>query len=512
MILAAPVWANVVYVDATANGLENGLSWTNAFTSLQDALSYAAVDSDFVEIHVAQGRYTPDQGKGVSPGNRLATFSLRNNVSIQGGYAGIDANDPNERNPAVYETILSGDLNHNDLSGFIRDDENSYHVVTATTTNGTAILDGVTVTAGNAYSAPTISQMIGGGIYINHSSPTLVGCRFVGNRAYLGGGVYNSGNPVLVACEFSNNKAHHKTQPGMGGGMYNDQETHALLVDCSFVNNLAASFGGGLCNGTFSYSTVTDCTFIENKSAYGGGMMNDISSVPTITGCTLSNNSAIWNGGAIHSHLSRLMITRCLFLGNTANDGGGIFNHHGYMETDRCVFNGNLAYVCGGGICNEDMEGAVITQSIFWDNIADMGPQIGIRVYRDRGFRTTVRYADVQGGYLDVYNLDGSLSWSNNIDADPLFAEPGHWDFGRWVDGDYHLQSAAGRWEPMEQDWVQDTLTSPCIDAGDPELTWEQEIWPHGERINIGAYGGTPEASLSLSNAGQAMDPAEPAP
>jgi hypothetical protein len=49
-------------------------------------------------------------------------------------------------------------------------------------------------------------------------------------------------------------------------------------------------------------------------------------------------------------------------------------------------------------------------------------------------------------------------------------------------------------------------MTSPCIDAGNPSSDWTSELWPHGKRINMGAYGGTAEASMSLSNAGNIAD------
>jgi L-ascorbate metabolism protein UlaG (beta-lactamase superfamily) len=66
------------------------------------------------------------------------------------------------------------------------------------------------------------------------------------------------------------------------------------------------------------------------------------------------------------------------------------------------------------------------------------------------------------------------------------------------VDGDYHLKSQAGRWDPASQSWVKDDVTSPCIDAGDPNSPVGQEPEPNGGRINMGAYGGTKEASKSL--------------
>lgn len=54
--------------------------------------------------------------------------------------------------------------------------------------------------------------------------------------------------------------------------------------------------------------------------------------------------------------------------------------------------------------------------------------------------------------------------------------------------------------------WIVDSVTSSCIDAGNPNSDWMSELWSHGKRINMGAYGGTSEASMSLSSAGNKAD------
>lgn len=91
----------------------------------------------------------------------------------------------------------------------------------------------------------------------------------------------------------------------------------------------------------------------------------------------------------------------------------------------------------------------------------------------------TVTYSDVQG----VWQGTG------NIDTDPLFVEVGFWDPNGtpedinddfWVQGDYHLQSQAGRWDPNSLSWVQDAVTSPCIDAGYPNSPVGNEPMPNG--------------------------------
>jgi hypothetical protein len=78
-----------------------------------------------------------------------------------------------------------------------------------------------------------------------------------------------------------------------------------------------------------------------------------------------------------------------------------------------------------------------------------------------------------------------------NINRDPLFADPDR--------GDYHLRSTRGRYWPEYEVWVLDEVSSPCIDAGDPNSPIGEEPSPNGGRINMGAHGGTSKASLSAS-------------
>jgi hypothetical protein len=107
-----------------------------------------------------------------------------------------------------------------------------------------------------------------------------------------------------------------------------------------------------------------------------------------------------------------------------------------------------------------------------------------------------VTYSCIQGGF----------SGTGNIDSDPLFAQCAYWDVNNtpddpnddvFVPGDYHLQSQAGRFDPNSTAWVQDEVTSLCIDAGDPGMDVGDETDPNGGIINIGAYGGTFQASKS---------------
>jgi hypothetical protein len=144
--------------------------------------------------------------------------------------------------------------------------------------------------------------------------------------------------------------------------------------------------------------------------------------------------------------------------------------------------------------------GAVVQNSIFW-NVPEVFE--GITPELD----------------LTVDHCLMPTPWSSlgpgNLATDPLFARPGHWDPNGtpddrrddfWADGDYHLKSQVGRWDPGTRQWVVDEVTSPCIDAGNDSVDWKGESWPHGGRINIGAYGGTAQASLSVTAVGTPAD------
>ena len=93
---------------------------------------------------------------------------------------------------------------------------------------------------------------------------------------------------------------------------------------------------------------------------------------------------------------------------------------------------------------------------------------------------------------LGVISDEGGsiLNWGEgNTTDDPLFADPNN--------DDYHLMSQAGRWDPDSQTWIQDDVTSPCLDAGDPMSPIRWESFPNGGFVNMGAYGGIHQASRS---------------
>ncbi len=426
-----------IRVDADAQGANNGSSWANAYNHLQDALGVARYGN---EIRVAQGIYTPDSNSADpnGSGDREATFRLINGVTIQGGYAGFGEPDPDARDIRLYETILSGDLAGNDEPGIDPCDlinhpsraENSYHVVTGNGVDIAAVLDGFTITAGNA-NGPVSPKTTGGGMLCNCTA-TVSNCTFTVNSAVLGGGIYCTYKlyatfPTLINCMFIGNSA---SESGGGVRAYGSNPT---LINCKISGNLAGKLGGGLMPGSENDIKLVNCLINGNSAGQaGGGIYAGFYFDLTMINCTLSGNSA-------------------------GNLGGAIYTGAQYSTTTTTM-----------------------TNCILWANTPE-------QIYAN--VPPIITYSDIQqGGYPG----------EGNIDADPCFANANN--------GDYHLKSQAGRWDANSQAWIKDDVNSPCIDAGDPNYDWRAELWPHGKRINMGAYGGTPEASLSLSDAGNAAD------
>jgi hypothetical protein len=308
--------AEIIYVNSEALGSNNGNTWEDAYTNLQDALNATASYETFTEIWVAAGTYIPS-ARSYPADPRSATFQLLNNVALYGGFAGGE-NQRNQRNPQINVTTLSGDLNENDESNFINNDENSYHVVTGSQTNSTAILDGFTVSNGNAnepYSS-TFPDYYGGGLYTKYGSPTVKNCTFTNNWAERGAAIFNYyGDPSFLNCII------HKNRAGItGGAMYSEGCTDLKIQNCFILCNFAQS-GGGLTNQVGCNSTITNCIIAANQtSGTAAGILNEPLSNTTITNCIIyANNAGSWTGGILGAGDCTTTLTNSIVWKNTLN-------------------------------------------------------------------------------------------------------------------------------------------------------------------------------------------------
>ncbi len=373
----------------------NGLTWNTAYTNVQAALT-TVTNGD--EIWVASGVYTP----GIST---LDSFVLPTDVAIYGGFATTETTRT-QRDWEKNITVLSGDIDNNDgkdVNGVVTvtvniSGSNSFHVVTSNGVSANTILDGFTITAGQANGSNLLKRGAGM-LNINGSVPTLANLTFIGNVAIDGGGLANDigSSPTVTNVTFRNNSADY------GGGMYNTNGSRPILNDVYFINNRAARFGGGLRNWNSS-PTLTNVFFVGNLGGSGGGIANENRSIPIMTNIIFVGNTGDYGGGMYNNVSSRPTLTNVTFANNSANTGGAIANDN----ASSTVFN-----------------------AIFWLNtVTNTAP-----VAYNASSSLTLNDSLVQGGCPTGTICNGTL-----LTNDPLFShnpDAGDGDWSTFNDNDY---------------------------------------------------------------------------
>jgi hypothetical protein len=338
----------ILYVKPDGTG--DCTSWDSA-CDLQSALGIA-VSTD--QIWVAAGTYKPT---GTS--NRMISFVLKSGVALYGGFP-AQGGSWGSRDWRANLTTLSGDIG---VAGVA--DDNSYHVVVAGAVDSTAVLDGFTISGGNAND--TVSEDSGGGMLIEEGSPTLRNITFYDNYALYGGGIFNA-------------------------------EGSPLLTNITFNDNNADVGGGGMVNFRAS-PTLSEITFISNGADYGGGLDNFDNSNPQISYVTFSGNQAGNGGGMFNSHSSPAL-TNVTFSGNTASYGSGMYNYdHSNPVLTNVTFTGNTAGTHGGGMYNSTSSPTLVN-AILWNNTPN---QI---INESSASTPAVTYSDIQGGYTGQGNIN----------------------------------------------------------------------------------------------------------
>ncbi len=289
--------AAVIYVDAGASGSNNGSSWANAYTSLQAGLAAASAPD---EIWVADATYKPTAGS-----DRTVSFALKNGVGVYGGFVGNETMR-SQRDPEAHVATLSGDIGTAGVSN-----DNSYHVVTAdATVTGTGVLDGFTITGGQADGGNPNDR--GAGMWVNGGSPTLAQLTFTGNFALAqGGGLrVSNGSPILLNSVFQGNSV---SFGGGGGGIYADGSGSVTAQSCVFrSNSISSSSTGGGGIQTSGASVILVNSLVAQNSPNGVQVSSANNS--TIVNSTFTANSGY---GAAFLTSSGNTIANSIFWGNT---------------------------------------------------------------------------------------------------------------------------------------------------------------------------------------------------
>ncbi len=437
------------------------------FTNLQDALT-AAQTGD--AIWVSAGTYTPDQGGLYAAGDQNATFRLNKGVRLYGGFP-VDNDAWESRNPTLHETILSGDLAGDDGPNFTNYTDNCLHVLDGSGTDQTTILNGFTISGGNA--GPNYHPANkGGGIIIFPGSPTIKLCHFTANSAagHRGGAIFNKSdsNPWITQCRFTANRA------GEGGAICNEGDCSPLIENCEFTGNAAVATaygygsGGAIHNRANSNPIIRRCRFIDNTSNDdAGGIMNYSDCHPTIEQCLFSGNASNDKAGAVYDRTyCASTLKNCTFYNNQAAYGGALYAWE----------------YCTGFVLN----------SIFFKNAATYGPELAS--HNRSNVRIDYCCIDPEATLIDG---NSQIQWGvGNISEDPRFVNA--------AAGDFHLLSKG--WYLKNDSWAWSGSTSRCIDAGCPGSPLQNELatvpsdpsntYGINLRINMGIYGGTDQASM----------------
>jgi len=430
----------IVYV--TPNGEGDGSSWEDAYGNLQLAIEVAHIIPEINQVWVQSGIYKPTMFPNGGNSEREVHFSLRNDVSVYGGFSGNET-ELNERDYSTNETILSGDIG---IEGDIND--NAYHVFYHsgdTVLNSTALLDGFVITSGNANEGWGANSY-GGGIYNKSSSPTLINLHICGNRASnRGGGIYNeSSSPILENVTICDNFT-----SGSGGGIYNRDLSNIVITQSTISNNQASS-GAGIYNlesepimnmilfknnratgsGGGIYSTnskiVLKESLLHNNSSMSGGALYNDAGNGTIKNSTISNNIASSNGGGIYNRntFSHQEIYNLTIFENQASRGGGIYNTDSSPNIRNSIFWGNAASISWAEdqIENSGVSNPVVGYSVIQDgyqggtNIITLDPLL-MHLENNGGYTKTHAIPANSSAYA-ISRDDGDEDWNGSPDKD----------------------------------------------------------------------------------------------
>jgi hypothetical protein len=449
----------VIYVDYQAVGNDDGSSWDDAYLSFQSALDEAASGD---QIWVAKGIYNPSIDYEMGGGSRYYHFRIDLGVEIYGGFAGSETALSQRNNfgyEEVNETILSGDLNGNDdfdvaNGGYqgITGDDNCYHVFyhpDGWNISNASILDGFTITGGNANGASNPHNRAGG-LYAFSSSPTIRNVVFTSNSATsLGGAVYIYNS----ASEFSN---------------------------VSFLNNISDNAGAMYLYS--SNSVINNAIFSGNISTTDGGALSTHSASPTITNALFSSNTAENNGGAI------------IFYSNSVQ-----FN----TILNNVTLSDNHAGNSGGGIrfaSNNAASTLTINNSIIWDNLAtNSGNELSLI----SAGSTTMNYSCYKNQTNDVELLNGTFTaTNNNITSAPLFVDATAKDFKLFGTSPTVNSGLNSYNNTLEDVRGQARIQNTVIDMGAYE--WTEGVDPYlstGSIIYVDVNASGTNTGLNWSNA-----------
>ncbi|MDR2927219.1 MAG: PKD domain-containing protein, partial [Cytophagaceae bacterium] len=311
------------YVSQNATAGGDGTSPVTAMQQLAELLSSGNLNSGDI-VKIAEGTYRPSNHLPTSQNTSGdVTFYVDKSVHIQGGWNSTFT----DNSPGTYRTILSGDINGDDV----------YDPTTGTVNNSTENVHHVIVWNSDASIPSQISGVTARG---GANGTFYYGGSMLGTHEDKGGGIHlHKGNLVIRDAVIEENSIN-----GYGGAVFVGITMDLRIERTVIRNNHATSKGGGiyaaagagiwmppLFNNKQTVLTLEEVWMENNRGTYGGAVCMDMYTSLKTYKSTFNKNIATSSGGAVEqSPASRYICAFCTFTGNelrrTAPDPYGCYH------------------------------------------------------------------------------------------------------------------------------------------------------------------------------------------
>ncbi len=445
-------FARLIYVAQDASGNNDGSSWTDAYTNLQDALETSSWSGNDT-LWVKAGTYYPDRRAYGQPGqgnSRDWKFFCPKPVHIFGGFAGTESN-LGQRNWQNNSTLLDGDI------GTAGDPTDNVWEVIFLGNGPSTYLDGFTIQNGYGDSN---SNRDGGGLKISGMSNVTLKNLIIKDNYVIGkgGGLHVSS---ISLGEFSNIYAFDNEALGDGGGYYL-QSLSSLTLSNLFAYNNIGQRGGGIYANSLSNLNVEGVVLCGNRaSLQGGGMYASSFSGVTMVNTSLTFNESDQDGGGLYA----LNFSSCNFTNSTCYSNRASRNYGGFYMTQSSNIN--------------------LYNSIFWSNNDQNGEtHLSSQVYKtNQVSNMEIAYSILQGSNGSGPNWQATVSDAGqNMDADPnLFQAAGPDNITCTLDDNYAPASGSPAIDAG-------TASAPGINPQDPSGNTRVQ----GNTVDLGAFESQP--------------------
>ena len=425
------------FVKPGASASASGANWENA-TTLSNAIARAANSPEPVTIYVHEGTYK--EGAGSSEVIASIGSAHTQPITILGGCTGTTGTDKSRgTGHSVYQPTDASIVTTSRPTWLRREDSANCPL---------------------AISQVDVREYKTGAYVVGSGDFSLTNCNFIKNGDT--GALYaklTSGKVSMYGCEFRGNLIWKTNWEDYCSPVV--VLSDAEISHCAFVGNANCSDGlsyvGGLgVGGNETSIDINFCTFAYNvgkqhtNSGYNPGdlVLGDTANV-TVKNSIFANNE----------YLGYYPIWKAI----CGNDDS-------WRRPNKFAGHLTLDYVMMRGTVEQSV--AIGNGTLTANHIISGESPLVTSPSRSASSEVTDPRPKVNN--QDYYY------YYNNGDPESI---------------DIHLKSAAGHWNGTG--WTLDSVTSPAIDAGDPDEAYSNEPMPNGGCVNLGYYGNTAQASKS---------------